>query len=118
MHRYALLTFALTFNAFANVLIKAGMRHVERLGADAAIVQRFVLNPYLWGGVACFGVALAFYALTLAKMPLSIAYPLMTTVGFAIVLTASAFLFDERLNAPQWVGIGLIVSGVWLAARG
>ena len=118
MPKYALLTAALVFNAAANVFIKAGMRSAGQLAVDASLVDKYALNPFLWSGVASFGIALVFYSLALAKMPLSLAYPIMTTVGFAIVLGASALFFGERLNVVQYAGIGLIAVGVWLAARG
>ncbi len=117
MQTYVLLAIALTLNALANVLIKAGMRNREP-DATAGFVKEMVLNPYLWGGVTSFGLALAFYSVVLSRMPLSLAYPLMTTLGFVIVLGASAFLFDERLNVIQYAGIVLIAAGVWMAARG
>lgn len=117
MHHYALLTLALVLNAAANVFMKAGMRAAGRLAAEASLLDKYVLNPFLWAGLTSFAVALVFYTLALAKMPLSLAYPIMTTVGFAIVLTASAIFFEERLNTVQYVGIGLIAVGVWLAAR-
>jgi multidrug transporter EmrE-like cation transporter len=117
MNKYALLTAALVCNAAANVLIKAGMRTAGALAADAPLVQKYACNPFLWAGLASFGIALGFYSLVLAKMPLSIAYPIMTTVGFAIVLAASAVFFGERLTPVQYAGIALIAVGVWLAAR-
>jgi multidrug transporter EmrE-like cation transporter len=117
MQQYLLLGIALTFNAAANVLIKAGLRSAALVPAGAGPVERFLLNGYLWGGISCFGIALGFYSWTLMKMPLSLAYPLMTTLGFAIVLGASAVLFGERLNGVQYAGLALIVAGVWLASR-
>ena len=114
MHHYILLTIAFTANAAANILIKAGMRELDgRTG-----LMDYASNGYLWGGVTSFGVALIFYSLTLAKMPLAIAYPLMTAFGFVIVLLASAFLFGEKLGPMQYGGLALILVGVVLAARG
>ncbi len=117
MNQYVLLAIALTLNACANIFIKAGMRGMAP-AADTRFLLQVAANGWLWAGVLSFGAALAFYSAVLAKMPLSLAYPLMTTIGFAIVLVASAVFFHERLQPAQYAGIGLIVVGVWLAARG
>ncbi len=118
MLKFVLLGVALLLNASANVLIKVGMRSSSQAPEGAGLVERYLLNGYLWAGVTCFGIALVFYAWTLLKMPLSLAYPIMTTLGFAIVLGASAIFFGERLNGIQYAGLGLILVGVWLASRG
>jgi multidrug transporter EmrE-like cation transporter len=49
-------------------------------------------------------------------MKLSIAYPIMTTAGFAIVILASKIFFHEDLNLVQWIGIALLAAGIWLVA--
>lgn len=69
------------------------------------------------GGLTCFGLALIAYKYVLGKgVKLSTAYPLMTSCGFAIVLLASRYFFNETLNGVQWFGIGLLVAGIWLIA--
>jgi multidrug transporter EmrE-like cation transporter len=49
-------------------------------------------------------------------VPLSLAYPIMTSGGFLIVVTASAILLRESLSVPQMFGIALIIAGVILVA--
>lgn len=112
---YLLLTIALTLNAAANIFIKAAMR--SSAGSSLPLVLRdSVSNPLLWCGVACFAFALAFYSAVLSRMPLSLAYPIMTTGGFALVLLVSTLWFGERLSGLQSVGLLLILTGVWLAS--
>jgi len=63
-----------------------------------------------------FGVAFIFYSVVLTKMKLGVAYPIMTSAGFAIVTVAAVFLFDERLSAMKLMGIAVIAVGIWLVA--
>lgn len=108
----AMLILAIILNALANILIKASSLYSQ----DNSLIG-LIYNFWLWGGLICFGLALVFYRYVLSKgLALSIAYPIMTTAGFAIVILASSIFFHERLVTIQWVGIGCLVLGIWLIA--
>ena len=53
----------------------------------------------------------------LSRVPVSIAYP-MLSLGYVINAFAAQLLFGETVTAARWMGIGFIVLGVWLVARG
>jgi len=110
---WLVLTFAILCNAFANILIKAAMRGK---GGAAALLSA-LLSPFMIGGVAFFIVALAAYSYVLSKMNLSTAYPIMTSLGFIVVLTASWLFFHETIKGVHILGYVLIISGVWLVTR-
>ena len=116
MHVVALI-FALVANATANILIKAGMRRVELTGAGAAAAIRQILtNGSVLAGITLFGLNVLAYAYALNKIPLSQAYPIMTSVGFLIVISFSIVFFGEALDLRQVLGLLLIVTGVVLIA--
>jgi multidrug transporter EmrE-like cation transporter len=111
------LAFALIANAAANVMIKAGMRSQEvDLGEPVAAMKMMITNPLVIGGVILFAMNVVSYAYVLTRVPLSLAYPIMTSGGFLIVVTASAILLRESLSVPQMFGIALIIAGVILVA--
>ena len=49
---------------------------------------------------------------------MSLAYPILVSVGYAIIIGGAAVWFSEKLNAWQIVGIVVIMAGVWLVAAG
>ena len=111
------LIFALLANASANVLIKSGMRRLELEGMGLVMVARQILtNGAVLGGIILFGLNVLSYAYVLNKIPLSQAYPIMTSVGFLIVVSASVFFFGETLDIYQILGLVLILGGVILIA--
>ncbi len=116
---YILLAAAILLNASANILIKAGMRHMGGLEGrpilDVAIGM--ITNPFLICGVISFAVTLALYSLVLSKMNLSVAYPIMTSLGLLVVTTFSWLFFSERISFIQWSGYIFIIAGVWMVAR-
>ena len=64
--------------------------------------------------VVVFGYAIAFYflSLTLRSMPLGIAYGLWSAVGIVLISIAGWALFQQKLDLPAVVGLGLIIAGV------
>jgi small multidrug resistance pump len=118
---YALLAAALVLNALANVLIKYSMSHAVRPllrleGTALAPVAPFTSWTYLLA-LVCFASNLACYSLALRNLKLSLAYPLMVSLGYLVILAVQYFMFGERLSALQYAGIGLILVGVWFVVR-
>ncbi|MDD3363617.1 MAG: SMR family transporter [Syntrophomonas sp.] len=111
------LVLAILCNAFANVLIKYGMQHMVAGTAWKHVLGMLVNIPVI-SGIFLFGLALIFYSWVLGKMNLSIAYPIMTSVGFLIVILFSWLFFKETISTVQIIGSFLILSGVWMVAQG
>lgn len=118
MTTYILLFAAVVMNAFANICIKLG---VNRLGsvdglAIFEIGKRIAFNPFLILGVTLFVATLGAYGAVLSKMNLSIAYPIMTSLGFLIVTVFSALYLRETITTMQIIGLVCIAIGIWLTA--
>lgn len=113
-----ILGIAIVLNAGANILIKMGMNSAPDLRAVSAgrYLLYFVTNVYVLSGILSFGLALLTYSYVLSKVNLSVAYPIMTSCGFVIVVLFSVFFLSERLVPLQAVGMALILAGVWLVA--
>ncbi len=60
------------------------------------------------------GYGLAFWMLTLVvrSIPVGIAYAIWAGLGIVLVSIAAAFLYDQKLDLPAMLGMGLIVAGV------
>ena len=120
--KYAIaLVIALSLNATANLMIKFGMERSKAAGvttADGAVAvgSALLTNWVLIAGLCCFALNVGFYAYALKGLPISVAYPIMVTVGFAIIVTVAGMYLHERLTPRQWIGVCLILVGVWLVA--
>ncbi|MXS20650.1 DMT family transporter [Pseudomonas oryzihabitans] len=60
------------------------------------------------------GYGLAFWMLTLVvrSIPVGVAYAIWAGLGIVLVSIAAAFLYDQKLDLPAMLGMGLIVAGV------
>jgi len=107
---------AITLNAVANILMKVGAERTKESSNIFGLLFGMATNPITILAILCFAAGLAAYNYVLMKTNLSVAYPLMTSVGYIIVLLASWLFLKETLTILQISGILLIVAGVWMVA--
>ena len=62
--------------------------------------------------VVGYGVAFYSLSLTLRTMPLGIAYGLWSAVGIVLISIVGWFAYQQKLDLPAIIGLGLIVIGV------
>jgi len=113
------LILAIISNAIANICLKMGSQQFDH-GISRIFSEPLMLlkNGYLVVGIVFFATALVLYTLVLAKMNLSVAYPVMVSIGFVIVVAFSVFFLREQLLWWQWLGMAFIISGVILVSKG
>ncbi len=69
----------------------------------------------LWPSVVVvIGYGIAFYclALTLKVIPMGVVYAIWSGIGIVLITLVGWFLFDQKLDLPALLGIGLIAAGV------
>jgi small multidrug resistance pump len=62
--------------------------------------------------VAGYGIAFWMLSLVVKTIPVGIAYAIWAGMGIVLVSIAAVFLYQQRLDLPAILGMGLIVSGV------
>lgn len=113
---------ALVLNALANIMLKVGARTAPLLPPDATFVEkvRGFLNVSTLAAIVLFAANVIAYRKALDHLSISVAYPVMVSVGLIIVTVAATTLpvLDERVTLTQLAGMLLIGGGVWLVASG
>ena len=117
---FALLMTGVLLNAGAQLLLKSGTNvlGVLTLSRDtwADTLLKMATQGYFLLGGACYLLSLFVWILGLSRVPVSVAYPLLS-IGYVINAVAAHYLFGEAVTVTRWLGIGFIVIGVWLVAR-
>jgi len=117
---FALVLTGVLLNAAAQLLLKAGTNavgHFEfQLSNLVPIGLKLGLEPHIIGGMACYAVSVMVWIMALSRVPVSIAYP-MLSIGYVINAFVAWQWFGEALTAQKLAGIGLVVVGVYLVAR-
>ena len=118
---FAFILAGVLLNAGAQLLLKAGTNAVGHFEFSAANIvpvgMKLALEPHIMSGVACYVVSLVVWIMGLSRVEVSIAYP-MLSIGYVLNALAAWYLFGESLSAQKLVGIGFIIAGVYLVARG
>ena len=119
MQTAIILIITILANAFANIFLKLGSQQLPAMEAKNLIsgIPKLVTNPWIILGALLFITNFPLYNMLLQRMKLSIAFPVITTSAFAVAIIVSVVLFHETLRFPHYVGLGLLVIGLWCLAR-
>ena len=107
-------------NAAAQLFLKAGTNRVGEFAFSldnvVPIGTKLIANPPILAGLTCYVVSVVVWIMGLSRVPVSVAYP-MLSLGYVINAVLAYYLFGEAVTVTKWLGIGLIILGVWLVAR-
>ncbi|ACX87160.1 EamA family transporter [Pectobacterium parmentieri] len=78
--------------------------------------QRAALG-WLILAAALLGIGLLLWLLVLQRLPLGVAYPLLS-INFILITLLAHYGFGERVGKSHWCGIALIVIGIYLMQGG
>lgn len=97
--------------AAGQILFKQAALNIQNAGAW----QAWVFNGALIGAFALYGFTTLFWVWILRSVPLHLAYPFMG-LAFLIVPLLEYFVFGSDLHLRTFIGGGLILVGVMVAA--
>ena len=99
------------------IFMTVGLNTLAQLLLKLGSGQTF-LNFNLLGGVVVYGLSTVVYILALGKLNLSAVYPVVIGLTVFSVTMMGAFLLKEKVTNIQWVGLGLMLSGISTIAFG
>jgi uncharacterized membrane protein len=124
MSRYSdyLYIFAtLGFTVYGQLILKWRIAQFDQLPTELNDKVKFLVgllfDPVIFSGFAAAFLASLAWMAAMTKFDLSHAYPFMS-LNFVVVLLLSGWLLSEPMNLQKTLGIGLIVLGTVVAARG
>jgi len=111
--KWLILIIGIAVNASASVLVKMAMmppRKFPSLSAPWAALSNW---PF-WLGLGLYGAAFLLYAAALARLPLNVAHPVLTSGAVAAVALLSVLVFKEPFHWTTGAGILMVIAGVAL----
>lgn len=117
---FALILAGVLLNAAAQLLLKAGTNavgHFEfHMDNVLPVGAKLAFEPHILAGMACYGISLVVWIMALSRVPVSIAYP-MLSIGYVANAVVAYFWLGEAVTPTRMLGIGIIVLGVYVVAR-
>ncbi|MFU9136307.1 4-amino-4-deoxy-L-arabinose-phosphoundecaprenol flippase subunit ArnE [Erwinia tasmaniensis] len=99
------------FIAFASLLSCAGQLCQKQAAQHGLLKGRWHLLFWLGLSAILLGCAMLVWLMVLQKVPVGVAYP-MLSLNFIFIVLAARWLWKEPVTLRHWLGIMLIVAGV------
>ncbi len=114
---YGFVLMTIVFTVAGQLLIKWQAMQAGSLPASwparASFMMSLLFNPWIILGLLSAVVAACAWMLAMTKLPISIAYPMMS-LTYPLVLVISWLLLGETLSLGRALGVILILAGVAL----
>jgi multidrug transporter EmrE-like cation transporter len=120
-----LVSFALIFtgvmlNAAAQILMKAGTNAVGHFDFSAQnilpIGLKLATEWHIIAALFCYAVSVVVWILALSRVPVSIAFP-MLSMAYVVNALAAKYFLGEEFNPMKFIGMGVIILGVIIISR-
>jgi multidrug transporter EmrE-like cation transporter len=99
-------------NTSASVLVKMAMMPPRKFPSLDDSIRSVICNWPFWLGLGLYGMAFLLYAAALARLPLNIAHPILTSGAISAVSLCSLLIFREPFHWTTITGILLVVVGM------
>ena len=107
-------------NAAAQLALKFATRATGPIegsvGGIVTAARTLGFNASFWFAVTAYGLSLVVWIVGLSRVPVSQAYPVLS-VGYVIAAFLAWAMLGETIGLYRWVGIVVIIFGVWLISR-
>ncbi|WP_319237998.1 SMR family transporter [uncultured Propionivibrio sp.] len=117
---FSLILLGVLLNAFAQLLLKAGVRQIGHFDFSVAniwpISTSLATNLPIIGGLSCYVVSVVVWIMALSRVEVSIAYP-MLSIGYVVNAVLAYLLFGEAVGPQRLAGIAVIIVGVVIVAK-
>lgn len=95
------------------VLWKIGLNQAGGFTLDNAV--KVLFSPLILAGLFIYVIATGVWFIVLGKTDLSFAYPLQS-MAYILGVVAALLIFKEVIPPSRWVGVGVIILGVYLVS--
>ena len=118
----AMILLSVGLAAVAQLALKQGMNQVnaeltpDKFSLNGASLKALVAEPFVWGGLALFGLSAVVWLVVLSRASLSFAYP-FAALTYVMILLFDTFVLDEQVPALRWGGVAFIAVGIFLISR-
>lgn len=117
---FSLILAGVLLNATAQLLLKAGTNAIGHFEFSAAnilpIGWKLATEWHIVTALFCYGISVIVWILALSRVPVSIAFP-MLSMAYVVNAVAAWYLLGEAFNPTKLAGMGVIILGVIIISR-
>jgi uncharacterized membrane protein len=106
------------FASSGQIFWKIGMTEIGSISSiSVTSIVAMAFNPWVVGGLICYGLSTVFWLIALSRADLSYVYPFIA-LTFVLIFAASFFLFHENISLQRVTGAAIILAGIIVLVRG
>ena len=106
------LALAALANIAANSSLRQAAQGIKGREGPVNLLLGLMAQPVFWLGLGAAGLLLLAFTLALREMPVSLAYPIVTSLAIAGLLFVDYALFGQAIGGLRLLGVALIAVGV------
>ncbi|MEK5182245.1 EamA family transporter [Paenibacillus sp. FSL P4-0288] len=108
-----LLLFNIVMLASGQIFFKLGLEKMGGVSLNNA--WKALFNIQIIAGLLLYVFATLVWFVVLSRVPLSVAYPVQS-IAYVLGLLAALFIFNEPVSLMKWLGMIVIMVGVFVIA--
>ncbi len=117
---FALIFTGVMLNAAAQILMKAGTNAIGHFDFSISNILpigiRLATEWHIIAALFCYAVSVVVWILALSRVPVSIAFP-MLSMAYVVNALAARYFLGEEFNPVKLIGMGVIILGVIIISR-
>jgi drug/metabolite transporter (DMT)-like permease len=105
-------------NTAGQFMMKAGVNKIGKIGLDNILgsFMKVITSGFVIGGFISYAVSAVLWIVILSRAELSWAFP-MVSLSYVLTAVIAPFLLNETFSVQRFIGILVIVAGVFLVSR-
>ncbi len=114
-----LIALSISTGVAGQTAIKLGVSQPQAAGNTAGLLPLLTLilgSPWVLLGLTLYGIGAVAWIAVLARLDLSLAYPLLA-LNFVLITLSSRLILGETVPTMRWLGMLVICVGIVLVAR-
>jgi multidrug transporter EmrE-like cation transporter len=118
MSYWWLIALSISTGVAGQTAIKLGVSqpHAGSASGILALVTMILGSPWVLLGLTLYGVGAVAWIAVLARLDLSLAYPLLA-LNFVLITLSSRLILGETVPTMRWIGMLVICVGIVIVAR-
>ena len=111
----------IVFGSFGGILMKSASSTMPAVDISSFhqayyFFSRMFTNPTMLSGIALYFASTLIWMYLLTRLPISFVQPILA-LTYVITPILAIFLLHESVSVARWIGIMVILFGVFLVAR-
>ena len=114
-----LIALSISTGVAGQTAIKLGVSQPQAAGSASGLLPLITLilgSPWVLLGLTLYGIGAVAWIAVLARLDLSLAYPLLA-LNFVLITLSSRLILGETVPTMRWLGMLVICVGIVLVAR-